>query len=1057
MQLACPACSRVLEYSGERPRFCAWCGQALPDARPPDTAAYTPAEDSLASPPASAVAETRVAATQADAAEPVPQTVGSYRLVRRLGKGGMGTVFEAEEATTGQHVALKLIRADCVASQEAIERFRQEGRLASLVAHPRCVFVLAADEEAGRPYIVMELMPGQTLHDLVHKQGPLPPEQAVAKILDVIDGLLEAHELGVIHRDVKPSNCFLDAEGRVKVGDFGLSKSLVGGTQLTRTGAFLGTPLYASPEQIRSQPVDQQGDVYSVAATLYFLLVGRAPFQGGDAAATLARIVADDPPPLRSHDRSLARTLDEIVLKGLERDRAKRWRNLEELRSALLPFVPGRHSISEIGFRVGAGLFDLLLLTGGDLLFSLALSGLGLASARSDPAVLLTLSIAFGFLLRLAYFGVPEGLWGWSLGKLAFGLRVRRVSNNDVPGLARAVWRAGVFCLLLRLGLLAWLFVHGGQVWQHALHYRTVTELFLDLSFLPLAGWAVGLLLTAAPMRRRNGYRGLHEWLSGTHVIRLPRPRPPRTFGGKGLALPAVPVPGLPERLGPFEIRGALPETAGERVLLGEDPSLNRRAWIWLRPGDERPVSPARRKVSRVTRARWLATGQQDGPEWDAFLAPTGCPLPGLVDRRRRLGWPEARHVLEQLTEELAAARADGTLPETLTAEQVWVSPHGRVQLVDSFSPGRASAPASNATALGLLREVAVLLLEGQRRSPKDTHPAVRAPVPEHAARMLARLLGARGGYQTVEQFRTDLELTGERPEEVSRPRRRTQLAILAGLLLPGLLTMVLATLLYPLGNAAVLYVPLHDGELALQDFGATALANVLAAGTSPTPFGRLAAVAQRQVDVPAEAVLAAEVEEMRRQRDVYLRSSSWLTRLDARRIDAWTRAVSPPRRFLLTPYGFREAARQVGDRKPMPIQDGRHIRGVLLLLLAVWPGLWVLWAFVTRGGVVLRLAGTSLVRAGGRRASRLRCAWRALVVWLPVTALWAAVIWLDTSFLNPWAPPPTGLLAGWAPWLSWALWWLALLLVPAYLALALVNPARSLHDRLAGTYLVPR
>src|SRR5205085_2080308 len=96
------------------------------------------------------------------------------------------------------------------------------------------------------------------------------------------------------------------------------------------------------------------------------------------------------------------------------------------------------------------------------------------------------------------------------------------------------------FCLLLRLGLLAWLFVHGGQVWQHALHYRSVTELFLDVSFLPLAGWAVGLLLTAAPMRRRNGYRGLHEWLSGTHVIHLPRPRPPRTFRGKDFAFPTV-------------------------------------------------------------------------------------------------------------------------------------------------------------------------------------------------------------------------------------------------------------------------------------------------------------------------------------------------------------------------------------------------------------------------------------------------------------------------------------------------------------------------------------
>src|SRR5208337_2581168 len=147
---------------------------------------------------------------------------------------------------------------------ETLLRFRQEGKLASSLAHPRCVFVLAADEEAGRPYIVMELMPGANLDDLVRDKGPLPPEQAIAKILDVIDGLGEAHRLGLVHRDVKPSNCFLEADGRVKIGDFGLSKSLVNDSQLTRTGAFLGTPLYASPEQIRKDRVDLQTDVYSV-------------------------------------------------------------------------------------------------------------------------------------------------------------------------------------------------------------------------------------------------------------------------------------------------------------------------------------------------------------------------------------------------------------------------------------------------------------------------------------------------------------------------------------------------------------------------------------------------------------------------------------------------------------------------------------------------------------------------------------------------------------------------------------------------------------------------
>src|SRR5207237_10475732 len=113
---------------------------------------------------------------------------------------------------------------------------------------------------------------GQTLADHVAKNGPLSPQEAVSRILDVIEGLQEAHRCGLIHRDVKPSNCFLDAAGSVKVGDFGLSKSLVQDGRLTQTGAFLGRMLFAAPEQIRNEVVDQQADVYSVAATLYFLL-----------------------------------------------------------------------------------------------------------------------------------------------------------------------------------------------------------------------------------------------------------------------------------------------------------------------------------------------------------------------------------------------------------------------------------------------------------------------------------------------------------------------------------------------------------------------------------------------------------------------------------------------------------------------------------------------------------------------------------------------------------------------------------------------------------------
>ena len=198
----------------------------------------------------------------------------------------MGTVHEAEDSRTGRKVAIKIIAPGYVESQGAVDRFRQEGRLASALAHPRCVFVLEADEDDdGRPFIAMELMTGDTLQDLVEKGGPLAVGDAVAKILDVVEGLREAHRLGLIHRDVKPSNCFLDSDGRVKVGDFGLSKSQVSSANLTRTGAFLGTPLYASPEQVKVEPLDGRTDVYSSAATLFFLLTAGLPL----IVATLPR------------------------------------------------------------------------------------------------------------------------------------------------------------------------------------------------------------------------------------------------------------------------------------------------------------------------------------------------------------------------------------------------------------------------------------------------------------------------------------------------------------------------------------------------------------------------------------------------------------------------------------------------------------------------------------------------------------------------------------------------------------------------------------------------
>ena len=222
--------------------------------------------------------------------------------------------------------------------------------------------VLSADTDNGRPYIVMELMPGRTLKDLIDERGPLGPHEAIVRVLDVIDGLAEAHRVGMIHRDVKPSNCFLTADDRVKVGDFGLSKSLAasGRNQLTQTGTFLGTVLFASPEQIRGEPLDYASDVYSVAATLYFLLSGEAPFQHESAAAALARAISEAPPRIRKKRKDVSAQLERVVMKGLERDRARRWQTLDDLREALINLLPERQRPARPRALVGAYLLDIL-------------------------------------------------------------------------------------------------------------------------------------------------------------------------------------------------------------------------------------------------------------------------------------------------------------------------------------------------------------------------------------------------------------------------------------------------------------------------------------------------------------------------------------------------------------------------------------------------------------------------------------------------------------------------------------------------------------------------
>ena len=225
-----------------------------------------------------------------------PFEFGGYRLLGFLGSGGMGTVYEAEQLATGRRVALKMLGQQ-LDSPDLRQRFLREGRLAAGVNHPNSLYIYGSEEIEGVPVITMEIAGSGTLKDKLAKRGPLPVAEAVDAILDVIAGLESAYAAGVLHRDIKPSNCFVSPDGSVKVGDFGLSVSTLAkdDSYATATGVIMGTPAYAAPEQLRGDDLDVRADIYSVGATLFTLLTGKAPFDGKNAVQVVANAVNQKP------------------------------------------------------------------------------------------------------------------------------------------------------------------------------------------------------------------------------------------------------------------------------------------------------------------------------------------------------------------------------------------------------------------------------------------------------------------------------------------------------------------------------------------------------------------------------------------------------------------------------------------------------------------------------------------------------------------------------------------------------------------------------------------
>jgi serine/threonine-protein kinase len=229
------------------------------------------------------------------------RTLGDFRVVRKLGAGGMGEVYLARQLSLNRDVALKFLRPDLAADPVAVQRFQQEAEAVARLTHAHIVQVYAVGELAGRRFMALEFVDGRNLRELVDRKGPLPVPQAVAVLRQVAAALARAADAGLVHRDIKPDNLLVTRAGEVKVADFGLSRVRADDARpahLTASGVALGTPLYMSPEQVQGQPVDHRSDLYALGVTAFFLLAGRPPFEGKTGFEVAVQHVQAEPPRL---------------------------------------------------------------------------------------------------------------------------------------------------------------------------------------------------------------------------------------------------------------------------------------------------------------------------------------------------------------------------------------------------------------------------------------------------------------------------------------------------------------------------------------------------------------------------------------------------------------------------------------------------------------------------------------------------------------------------------------------------------------------------------------
>lgn len=270
----------------------------------------------------------------------IGRIVGDYRIVRQLGEGGMGMVFEGQHVTLGQRVAVKSLHSSLMGNQAAKDRFEREAQALARLNHPNIISLLNFYNDANGCFLVMEFAEGEDLEHKLQRMGLIPPEQCLPWFIGACRGLSYAHQQGIIHRDIKPSNIIVHPSGATKLLDFGTAK-VVDAQRLTQQGMTLGTVIYMSKEQLLGKQLDARSDVYSLGVTLYECVTGQLPFYDEEERKLVVKIAKEEPIAPSQHYPGISRELEAVILRAMAKEPAQRFQSAAEMADALEALLRG--------------------------------------------------------------------------------------------------------------------------------------------------------------------------------------------------------------------------------------------------------------------------------------------------------------------------------------------------------------------------------------------------------------------------------------------------------------------------------------------------------------------------------------------------------------------------------------------------------------------------------------------------------------------------------------------------------------------------------------------